>query len=236
MSVSGQLPFVLIHGAGGTKAKFRGLEEKLKDASCIVLDLPGHGENADQSRCKTIEEYAEWANEQIGDQEVIVVGHSMGGMIGIEMAAHNPNVKGLVLNASHYEMPVHPKILEDLAKGTFPEFLFKASYGKEASAELLDEEQKQLSWVDTPVVHDDFYACNEYKGADIFAKLNVPILAVYGSEDKLLPKGAAEKAAEQNGSVRTRTIVGAGHYIMLEKPEEFAKALLEFRESLLARA
>ncbi|ERI05207.1 alpha/beta fold hydrolase [Aneurinibacillus aneurinilyticus] len=233
MNVSGQLPFVLIHGAGGTKAKFRGLEERIGRAHCLTFDLPGHGENAG-SRCNTIEEYAEWANEQIAGQDVIVVGHSMGGMVGIEMAARNSDVKGLVLDASHYEMPVHPKILEDLAGGTFPDFLFKASYGKEATPELLEEEQKQLSWVETIVVHDDFRACGEYKGAEIFARLNIPILALYGSEDKLLPKGASEKAKELNDSIQTRTVAGAGHYIMLEKPEEFAQALLEFRESLLA--
>jgi pimeloyl-ACP methyl ester carboxylesterase len=233
MSVSGQLPFVLIHGAGGTKAKFRSLEEKLEGVSCFVLDLPGHGEQAN-IRCKSIEEYAEWVNTQLQGQEVIVVGHSMGGLIAIEMAARNPNVKGLVLDASHYEMPVHPNILEELAAGRFPEFLFTASYSKDTSAELVEEERAQLSWVDMSVVHDDFFACNEYKGESAFAGLRVPILAVYGSEDKLLPKGAMEKAAELNPNVQAETIEGAGHYIMLEKPDAFAKVLLEFRKSVLA--
>ncbi|AMA71405.1 MULTISPECIES: alpha/beta fold hydrolase [Aneurinibacillus] len=233
MSQSGKLPFVLIHGAGGTKAKFRGLVERMDGVSCIALDLPGHGENTNM-RCKSIEEYADWVSGQIGGQDVIVVGHSMGGMIGIEMASRNPNVKGLVLDASHYEMPVHPKILEELVAGSFPEFLFKASYGKETPIELWEEEREQLSWVETSIVHDDFFACNQYKGEDTFKQLNIPILAVYGSEDKLLPKGALEKAVAANTNVQTRVIEGAGHYIMLEKIEPFAQALLEFRRFVLA--
>lgn len=234
MSVSQQLPFVFIHGAGGTGAKFRGVEEKVGGAPCRVLDLPGHGKTGGAGY-NSISAYADWVNEQLGDEEVILVGHSMGGMIGIEAAASNPNIKGLVLDASHYEMPVHPKILEDLAAGTFPDFLFKASYSKEASEDLLAEERAQISWVKTEVVHDDFFACGQYQGADTFAQLTIPVLAVYGAEDKLLPKGAAERASELNGNVQTKTIPGSGHYIMLEQPEAFAQALNEFRQSLLAK-
>ncbi|MBN6187348.1 alpha/beta hydrolase [Aneurinibacillus sp. BA2021] len=234
MRTSQQLPFVFIHGAGGTGAKFRGIEERVNGAPCRVLDLPGHGQQ-DGTGYNSIAAYADWVNEQLGEEEVIIVGHSMGGMIGIEAAASNPNIKGLVLDASHYEMPVHPKILEDLLAGTFPEFLFKASYGREAKEELLAEEREQLAWVKTAVVHDDFFACNQYKGADTFAKLAIPVLALYGAEDKLLPKGASEKVAELNGNVQTKTIPGAGHYIMLEQPDAFAEALDAFRQSLLAK-
>lgn len=61
------------------------------------------------------------------------------------------------------------------------------------------------------------------------------MLALYGAEDKLLPKGASEKVAELNGNVQTKTIPGAGHYIMLEQPDAFAEALDAFRQSLLAK-
>lgn len=233
MAASGQIPFILIHGAGGTKAKYRGVADYLEGVPVRTIELPGHGDN-DAPYCTDIEQQAAWLLEQLGDEEVIIVGHSMGGLVGIELAARNPHVKGLVLNASHYEMPVHPKILGELAAGVFPEMLFAASYGKEAPAELIEEERAQLSAVPMEVTHADFAACSAYKGEEAFRSLTIPVLALYGAEDRLLPKGAREAAAACNERVESVEIEGASHYIMLEKPEEFAKALLAFRKHILA--
>ncbi|BAU26236.1 pimeloyl-ACP methyl ester carboxylesterase [Aneurinibacillus soli] len=233
MAASEQLPFVFIHGAGGTKAKYRGIETYLEGAPIHIIELPGHGDN-EVPYCTTIEQQAAWLQEQLGEEDVILVGHSMGGLVGIELVARTSHVKGLVLNASHYEMPVHPKILAELEAGTFPDMLFTASYGKDASVELIEEERAQLSAVPMDVTHADFAACSAYKGEDTFRSLTVPILALYGTEDRLLPKGAKEKAVVSNERVNAIEIEGASHYIMLEKPEAFAKALLSFRKDILA--
>ena len=40
---SSKLPFFFIHGAGGTKSKWRTLDS-IRDISQFI-DLPGHGEN-----------------------------------------------------------------------------------------------------------------------------------------------------------------------------------------------
>lgn len=233
MIASEQFPFVFIHGAGGTRAKYRGIETYLEGAPVRIIELPGHGENT-APHCATIEQQAAWMLEQLDEEAVIVVGHSMGGLVGIELAARTSRVKGLVLHASHYEMPVHPKILAELEAGTFPDMLFTASYGKGASVELIEEERAQLSAVPMDVTHADFAACSAYKGEDTFRSLNVPILALYGAEDRLLPKGAKEAAAAANQHVQSVVIEGASHYIMLEQPEAFAKALLSFRNHILA--
>jgi pimeloyl-ACP methyl ester carboxylesterase len=226
------VPFLFIHGAAGSKDKFREIEQRLEGTPCLFVDLPGHGENTDQACCASIEEYAQWLNGRIGRQPLILVGHSMGGMIGIELAARNPYVKGLVLTASHYELPVHPKLLLQLAEGTFPASFFRASYGKSVDEELLEEEQRQREQVPAQVAHTDFSCCNEYKGQIPFAALEIPILAVYGSEDRLLPAGALEKVKEIQPDAQHEVIEEAGHYVMLENPEAFVQALLAFRKSI----
>ncbi|WP_047153807.1 alpha/beta fold hydrolase [Aneurinibacillus tyrosinisolvens] len=232
MSQFGSIPFLFIHGAAGSKDKFRGIEQKLEGIPCLFVDLPGHGENAGEACCASIEEYAQWLNGHIGRQPVIVVGHSMGGMIGMELAAHNPYVKGLVLTASHYELPVHPKLLLQLVEGTFPASFFRASYGKNVNEDLLEEEQRQRNQVSMQVAHNDFSCCNDYKGKASFAALKIPVLALYGSEDRLLPAGALENAKETLPDAQCEVIEGAGHYVMLENPEAFVQALLAFRKSI----
>src|SRR5690554_3718283 len=104
------LVFLFIHGAGGTKNKWRRLHPYIEDLPTRYLDLPGHGDNKDEP-CSSIEEYAERLSEQLED-DVIIVGHSMGGLIGIELAKRSSRVKAIVLASSHYQLPVHPSMLD----------------------------------------------------------------------------------------------------------------------------
>ena len=75
--------------------------------------------------------------------DTIVVGHSMGGLIALELAGISDKVKGVVLVNSSYKLPVHPKIIQTLAEGTFPENLFRASYAKAANSELLEKRERR---------------------------------------------------------------------------------------------
>ncbi len=226
--------FLFIHGAGGTASKWRRTTSILGGIPWQVVDLPGHGEARDAAAPDqvSIEWYAEALVSRI-EEEVILVGHSMGGLISLELAARTPNVVGLVLAASHVRLPVHPKILDQLAQGTFPESLFHASYSKTVAPELLAEERQELTMNSSEVTLADFRSCDQYsQGAARLRQLNIPVLAIYGAEDRLLPPGAAEELRGICPRVQTVTIEGAGHYVMLEQPQVFVEAIVQFQESL----
>lgn len=221
--------FLFIHGAGGSFSKWRG--QKGLEHSAKFIDLPGHGENKEDLRT-TIEGYADWVAERI-EEDVIVVGHSMGGLIGIELASNHDKVKGLVLAGSHYRLPVNPMVLEELAKGSFPEKFFYASYSRQTPKELIDEEKEELKINPVSVRKNDLEACDRYiKGEEAVQSLNKPILAVYGTEDRLIPKDAEEKLTSLNSKIQTVVIPDAGHYVMLEQPEKFNKAIVKFKDKL----
>ena len=229
MSKNDTISFLFIHGAGGTKSKWRALT--LPDGKNKFVDLPGHGTNKAKP-CESIEDYAKALADEISE-DCIVVGHSMGGLIAIELAALHPKVKGIVLAASSYQLPVHPKIIATLAEGTFPESLFRASYGKEASSDLLKEEQQELEKSPVDVALNDFQACDRYKrGEARFQTLEKPVLAVLGSEDRLIPPNTTEELKRINPNIAISVIEGAGHYVALEKPDPFVKEILQFRQTL----
>ncbi|WDL95503.1 alpha/beta fold hydrolase [Alicyclobacillus sp. ALC3] len=218
--------FLLLHGAGGTRSKWRRLLQTEVGSECIAVDLPGHGSNHGLVP-KTISDYAAIISSDLAE-DVVVVGHSMGGLIGIELAAMNPHVRGLVLVASHARLPVGESVLTALQQGEFPDGLFYASYAKSVDPGLLEEERGELGLVSSATAHTDFAACHAYDGELTFSRLDIPILAVYGAQDRLLPKDAKTRLQTLNTHVMARDIPQCGHYIMLERPEELADALQSF--------
>lgn len=226
------MKFLFIHGAGGTKSKWRTLES-IRDISEFI-DLPGHGDNQ-TPQCETIEDYAKHLSEELVD-ETIVVGHSMGGLIALELAAINEKVKAVILVNSSYKLPVHPKIIQTLSEGTFPENLFRASYAKAASSELLDVEKEELTKNPTEVTKKDFVACDNYKGGeDRLKEISVPILLVLGNEDRLIPPETSEVLPKLNANVEVITVENAGHYVALEQPEAFMNEILKFRNEIMEK-
>lgn len=227
------LKLLFLHGAGGTKSKWRKLKVELDhtDIMYSIVDLPGHGEDENEVP-ERIEEFAAQINEEI-NSNVIIIGHSMGGLIGIEVAATNENVKGLVLINSHYQLPVHPKVLEKLSsEAPFPESFFRASYGQAVDPILLEEERNELHYNSKATIVKDFTSCATYKnGKSQVSRLNIPLLAVYSSEDQLIPKTAEEELLEVAKKLAIAKIDGAGHYLILEKSEELFSRILAFYET-----
>ncbi|HET7579875.1 MAG TPA: alpha/beta hydrolase [Bacillales bacterium] len=215
--------WLFLHGAGGSKSKWRRVKPYFKDWPAEFVDLPGHGGNSD-SVPTSIEEYAEIVGKTI-DEDVIVVGHSMGGLIGIELASQNHHVKGLVLAASHYRLPVHQGFLDQLENGEYPDKFFYAAYGKETGPALLTEEKKEHDSLSVETAFADFSSCNAYNGKTDVSQLRIPVLAVYGAEDRMIPPGSKDKLLAANADIQAATIEGAGHYVILEKPEAFAEAI-----------
>lgn len=221
------MKLLFIHGAGGTKSKWRKVAKQIQGHSCECIDLPGHGES-EYNIISSIQDIACLMSSSI-QEETIVIGHSMGGLIAIELAARNNKVKGIVLAASFYELPVHSSILERLETGEFPNSLFYASYSKEVDKDLLEEEQLELKKVPTDIALADFKACNEYtEGKAQFTQLTIPTMAVIGTEDRLLPPQAIEKLKDVKTDIYIQELTGAGHYVMLEKPAAFMSAIQAF--------
>lgn len=228
--MSDQINYVFIHGAGGTESKWREIKPYFKDKQATYLNLPGRKDKKEIT-VQTIEDYAKEVAKEITD-ETILVGHSMGGLIGLEVAKNNPLIKGLVLVASSYELPVHPSILDSFAKGEFPEFLFKASYTKEISTELLNQEEAEKTNIPSEITHQDFVACNTYQaGKETLQSLQIPVLALFGSEDKLLGKDTEENLIEANPQIQINKITGEKHYLILESPKQVSDIIRSFSEN-----
>jgi pimeloyl-ACP methyl ester carboxylesterase len=129
-------PIVFLHGFGYDKRVFQPLIEKLQDKFCCYsLNLPGVM-NSPSSNDYSLSYQAKIIGEWIENSPVrapIIVGHSMGGYIGLEIAAQYPDlISGLCLLHSHCYEDADEKKEERLRKIHFIEKYGHALYMKQA--------------------------------------------------------------------------------------------------------
>ncbi len=93
---------VFLHGFLGAKEVWKKFSEELsKTQRVITIDLLGHGNTDCLSYVHTMEEMAEAVEAVVSHlklRKYFLVGHSLGGYVGLAMAENNPdNIKGLVM-------------------------------------------------------------------------------------------------------------------------------------------
>lgn len=97
------IPLVLLHGRARCKAEFRQLMTSSvgEERTMIAIDLPGHGGSAaasDPDHTYTLEGYADAVIEvleHLGIERAGVLGRSVGGHVGLQIACAFPGFAGL---------------------------------------------------------------------------------------------------------------------------------------------
>lgn len=110
--------FVLVHGAWTSSAGLEQVKAQLEKAGqkVIVVSLPGHGDDQTPPNTLTIDVYRDKTIEAINSVQgkVILVGHSMAGMIISAVAEKIPNrIEKLVYLAAY--LPANGQSMLDLA-------------------------------------------------------------------------------------------------------------------------
>ncbi|WP_188113383.1 alpha/beta fold hydrolase [Nocardioides humilatus] len=90
---------VLLHGLGGTAELWRGVEELLPASwagGWVAVDLPGHGRSA-AAASYSFPAQADLVAEALpAGRELVLLGHSMGGMVALALAGTHPEVSRVI--------------------------------------------------------------------------------------------------------------------------------------------
>jgi len=90
---------VLLHGLGGTAELWRGVEALLPDSwsgGWIAVDLPGHG-RSDPAKAYAFGAQADLVSGVLpSGRELVLLGHSMGGMVALALAGTHPEVRRVI--------------------------------------------------------------------------------------------------------------------------------------------
>ena len=95
------LAVVILHGLMGSCENWRGVRSALSDSYRVIcLDLPNHGRSPQAERfdLRSVGEDVWETLDGLGVREAVVLGHSLGGKVAMQMASERaPQLRGLVV-------------------------------------------------------------------------------------------------------------------------------------------
>jgi len=141
-------------------------------------------------------------------------------------------VAGLVLVGSGARLRVHPQILslteDEASYQQAAELITTWAFSSHTDARLKELALSRMAEVPARVVHTDFLACNSFDMMGRMGEIGVRTLVICGMQDQLTPIKYSRYLVDHLPDARLELIEGAGHMVMLEKPEALVKPLRTF--------
>ena len=91
---------------------------------------------------------------------------------------------------------------------------------------------QQMAETRQAVLYGDFLACDAFDVVERVGKIHVPTLLINGGSDRMTPPNRAEYLRDQIEGAQLHIVEGAGHMVMIERPDEVAGLLGEFLEQI----
>jgi pimeloyl-ACP methyl ester carboxylesterase len=205
----------------------------------VAPDLPGHGQSDRWHPPPevSIPMYRDAVGTVCANLEidkVVLVGHSMGGLIALATAAAWPErVAGVVLVASGARLAVSPnvyrRIREDYAK--YPEWLAKVAWSPATPREIVERWNGVTVTAEQEITDADFQAIDRFDARDLLGRIKAPTLVVGGADDLLTPPKLSHELGQIAGA-RVAILPEAGHMLLLERPDAFHAELDLFLASV----
>ncbi|RKL66799.1 phospholipase [Salipaludibacillus neizhouensis] len=205
--------FVIVHGAGEYHARYKWIISQLNHAGYHVLmgDLPGQGvTQGPRGHIKNFHEYIETVNTWLKkareyDLPVILLGHSMGGLISTRVLMEMPaaNLPSLVILSSpcfglYNKTPFSKKLVANLLHRVIPTYRVPAGLKKGTGTR--DEVMRKRDAEDDRLVKR--VSLRWYTELEKSMKLvheqkesfpQVPLLVMQGGDDRIVNKFEVEK-------------------------------------------
>ena len=229
---------VLLHGAGFTRMWIPLYEMLAEKLDFIAPEAPGFGETPMPEWFRTFDDLTilyDQFFEQLGLDQIHLIGFSMGGWSASEFAAFYPRrLKSLTLIT-----PVGLRLEDDPGVDIFqlaPEALMDRLFkDKQVMAEWLPDGE---NFDEAIHMYSEFSAAARLMWAPRYnlalerrlQRLDCPALVVGGEEDRLIPNGMSDKFAAVLPNARLVRIPGTGHEPCLERPRELADTVIKFIE------
>lgn len=241
-------PLLILHGLFGSLDNWMSLGKKWsEDFTVFLVDLRNHGKSPhteEHSYQLMSQDVAEFCEEQDIDK-CIVMGHSMGGKVTMQLCIDFPNLveKAIIVDMGPgANLPGHDTIFKALT--TFPlnqnmrrnettQWLSEA-IANLAIAQFLGKNLKrnEEGWAwkfNLETLKKDYPKI--LSSIDNEDKIDTPTLFIKGEESNYLRSEQQEAIAELFADYTLVEIEDAGHWVHAENPREFYHQVMSFLKS-----
>ncbi len=244
----GQQIALLIHGWSSSWYAVSPLLPLLRQRyHCLAVDLPGYGESPPLAERATIPGYVTLLIrliEQVTDKPLVLVGHSMGGMISLTLTLQRsdlverlvllcPTISGLL--STRINLTLTPFVL--MERFALTNWLISAL---EPLVPVTDGLLRPALFADRTGIREEDYqrirsdarrpgqgrvraeCFRAMRDNDLRGKLSAitaPALVIWGMEDNTVPLRDASVVAREMPEADLRIIPNAGHWPQFETPE-----------------
>ncbi len=237
----GKPALVFVHGWCCDKSywKFQ-VPQFSKQYKVVTIDLAGHGDSGLDRKDYTIEAFGNdvvAVVEKLQLNEVILIGHSLGGLVIIEAARQMPSrVIGCIgADTLHdiekvYSNEENKKFISMLKSdfvGTMQNY-FRSAFKTNAKPEVVQRVVDKMTSVNPEAGIGVIEHINEYDLKEAVKDIQVPIICI--NSDFIPTKLEANQKYAK--IYKVKVIPGVGHFVMMEAPETFNKLLTETIDEL----
>lgn len=233
---SSQPPVLLLHGWRAESTLWFPLAQKLHEYGHTVyaLDLPGFGKSQKPQDSWDLQSYYDIVVkflQKLEITEVIVIGHSFGGSIGILLASQSPKLvsKLILINSSGIRKSSSTKNIKIIiAKMVKP--LFQISFMKPLRTKIYKFMGAE-DYVATPELKDIFVRIVTTDLTPFLSQITTKTLLLWGEKDMDTPISYGRIMQEKIPQSKLISYPDAGHFSFLDKPDECSEEIINFLKS-----
>ena len=219
-------PLLFLHGTGCDSADWTSVTEKLpQNQRLITFDFRGHGQSSVPTKPFTLANLADdilLLVNSIGIQKLILVGHSLGGMVAMEVAKRSFCITGLVLLEGWTSL--------SSAGSAFDTGRFYGALSQTERTSIQQKAEKTRKRF-RPNVWENFWTSVQDFDAYVYLEQScIPIYEVFGE------MGRNELTEQKlrippNPNIEVIWLPNAGHYLPYECPEAVSDICIKFVET-----